>query len=84
MLGAFGEASVTGKPAGDDLIRGKATWLWARALRSGPPPPGLGRRRRWIRESGALDDAEALIARLEGAALAALAALPIDAGSEAN
>lgn len=83
-LGAFGEASVTGKPAGDDLIRGKATWLWARALRSGPPPEGLEPLRRWIRESGSLEDAEALITRLESAALAALAELPIDAGLRAE
>jgi geranylgeranyl diphosphate synthase type I len=28
LLGAFGERSVTGKPAGDDLVRGKRTALW--------------------------------------------------------
>ena len=78
LLGVFGDASVTGKPAGDDLVEGKRTVLVTLA-REGLP--GTQRRifddllgydldgeqvailQRTIRESGAVDRVEAMIAR---------------------
>jgi geranylgeranyl diphosphate synthase type I len=78
VLGAFGDSAVTGKPAGDDLQGRKATWLWARALRlGGEPPAGLEAMRDWVRRSGALSDAEALITRLEREAREALRRMPV-------
>jgi geranylgeranyl diphosphate synthase type I len=78
VLGAFGDSAVTGKPAGDDLQGRKATWLWARALRlGGEPPAGLEAMRDWVRGSGALADAEALITRLEREAREALRRMPV-------
>ena len=79
VLGAFGNTTLTGKPAGDDLHQRKATWLWTRALRrAGDPPPGTPLAD-WVRSSGALDDTEALIADLESQARDALAQLPVAA-----
>ncbi len=40
LLGVFGDPSVTGKPAGDDLIEGKRTVLVALALDALPPADG--------------------------------------------
>jgi geranylgeranyl diphosphate synthase type I len=78
VLGAFGDAALTGKPAGEDLRNRKPTWLWARAhRRAGEPPEGLEARRRWVRASGALADAEVLMRRLEGEAERALDGLPV-------
>jgi geranylgeranyl diphosphate synthase, type I len=37
LLGVFGDPSVTGKPAGDDLVEGKRTVLVALALKASPP-----------------------------------------------
>ena len=37
LLGVFGDPSVTGKPAGDDLLEGKRTVLVALALDACPP-----------------------------------------------
>lgn len=87
VLGAFGDESDTGKPSGDDLRHRKATWLWARALRQGGEPPHGGaaadgdqvrRLRSWMRESGAVAEAEALIGRLRAQALDALGRLPVE------
>ncbi|MGH7866877.1 MAG: polyprenyl synthetase family protein [Candidatus Dormibacteraceae bacterium] len=73
ILGALGQAEVTGKPDGDDLINAKPTWLWARALRLGSvPPEGVEARREWIRSTGALAAAEELIIKLEREAREAL------------
>ncbi|MGH7911216.1 MAG: polyprenyl synthetase family protein [Candidatus Dormibacteraceae bacterium] len=80
VLGAFGDEETTGKPGGDDLLRGKPTWLWARALRlGGAPPEGVGPRREWIKRSGAAADCEALIRVLEARALGAVDGLTEDA-----
>ena len=46
LLGVFGDPSVTGKPAGDDLIEGKRTVLVALALDALPPADGKVARRR--------------------------------------
>ena len=40
LLGVFGDPSVTGKPAGDDLVEGKRTVLVARALDALPEADG--------------------------------------------
>jgi geranylgeranyl diphosphate synthase type I len=81
VLGAFGDSAVTGKPAGDDLLNRKPTWLWARALRlGGEPPSGVEALREWVSASGALPDAEALIDRLQREALGALRRLRVDYG----
>ena len=40
LLGVFGDPTVTGKPAGDDLIEGKRTVLVALALDALPPADG--------------------------------------------
>jgi geranylgeranyl diphosphate synthase type I len=37
LLGVFGDAEATGKPAGDDLVEGKRTVLVALALDAAPP-----------------------------------------------
>jgi geranylgeranyl diphosphate synthase type I len=87
VLGAFGDESDTGKPSGDDLRHRKATWLWARAVRQGGEPPHGGaatdgdqvrRLRSWMRESGAVAEAEALIGRLRAQALDTLGRLPVE------
>lgn len=93
VLGIFGDAEVTGKPAGDDLREGKLTALLAHALRLAPEAEattlaGLaGRRdlnadevaqaRRIISGSGALAAVEAEIAEAIEAAVSCLAAAPI-------
>lgn len=88
VLGVFGEPEVTGKPAGDDLREGKRTILIALTERSAPPEdvafleshlgdPGMNnetvaRLRTIIRNSGALDEAEGIIATTERQVSAAL------------
>lgn len=77
VLGAFGNSSLTGKPSGDDLHHRKGTWLWARALRlAGEPRPDVALAD-WVRSSGALEDTEALIAKLEREAREALRRMPV-------
>lgn len=87
LLGVFGDPSVTGKPAGDDLREGKRTVLVARALAGADEADrsvlraGLGRRdlsdhdvtelRGAIVRSGAVDGVEALIHDLAEPALGA-------------
>ena len=99
VLGVFGDAEVTGKPAGDDLREGKLTALLAHALRLAPDPDatilaGLaGRRdlteaevadaRRIIADSGALDAVVAEIAEAIADALAGLGTAPITAEARA-
>ena len=46
LLGVFGDPSMTGKPAGDDLIEGKRTVLVALALDAAPAGGGRAARRR--------------------------------------
>ncbi len=91
VLGVFGDPSVTGKPAGDDLREGKRTVLVARtaeltddtgrtALRDRLGTiDGVSAVRDLILASGALAAVEADIARLEDQAEAALSALGSDA-----
>lgn len=92
LLGALGDPSTTGKP-GDDLTRGRPTWLLARALTLAAPsvrrqiearigsgggsPAAAAGLRSLIRETGAVDEAEALIARLGADALDALDRMPV-------
>ncbi|MGN6608276.1 MAG: polyprenyl synthetase family protein [Jatrophihabitans sp.] len=77
VLGVFGDPSVTGKPAGDDLSEGKQTLLVALAMERATPAQqrtlrdGLGARalsdadvaglRAVIEDTGALDEVEKLI-----------------------
>ena len=87
VMGAFGDASVTGKPVGGDLREAKPTPLLARAVAAATPAQRevldrVGRSTltdRDVREiqeaivdTGALADLEATITRLTGEALAAL------------
>ncbi|MDQ3627543.1 MAG: polyprenyl synthetase family protein [Actinomycetota bacterium] len=100
VLGVFGDASVTGKPAGDDLREGKRTALLAHAY-AGADEAGrslldtlVGDRglrdeqveqlRAVIRATGALDAVEAQIDALWAAAMAALAIAPVDDAARAS
>lgn len=97
VLGVFGDAEVTGKPAGDDLREGKLTALLAHALRLATEADAArlanlaGRReltdaevaeaRRIIAGSGALAAVEDEIAEATATAVAGLAAAPITDGA---
>ncbi|MGH3447713.1 MAG: polyprenyl synthetase family protein [Nocardioidaceae bacterium] len=88
VLGVFGEPTVTGKPAGDDIREGKRTLLVARAndlatedqsavLKAYFGNPGVGTDgieavQDVMRASGALDAVETVIAELTAAGLSAL------------
>lgn len=87
VLGVFGDPSVTGKPAGDDLREGKRTVLVARAaeltdeagratlLERLGTSDGIDSVRELIESSGALAAVETDIARLEDQAESALSSL---------
>ncbi len=92
VMGAFGDAAVTGKPVGGDLREGKPTPLLARAVRAATPEqlavldlvgrPGLddadvARIQQAIIDTGALDELEAHITALTGRAVASLDVAPI-------
>jgi geranylgeranyl diphosphate synthase type I len=93
VLGVFGEPSVTGKPAGDDLREGKRTVLLARALEKADGPgrslldrlvgvsalkeDDVVRLRAVITESGALQSVEQQIADLSAQARLALDLAPV-------
>jgi geranylgeranyl diphosphate synthase type I len=93
VLGVFGDPSVTGKPAGDDLREGKHTLLTALAMQAADPEQaaaleaGLGDRslddgrvavlRQIILATGALDQVEQRIADRTAAAKQALADAPL-------
>jgi geranylgeranyl diphosphate synthase, type I len=94
LLGVFGDPSVTGKPAGDDLVEGKRTVLVALALDAAPPAQAaeldaalgtplsasdVDRLRRIIDDSGAHAQVEAVIEQLGGMALGALDRADLDA-----
>jgi geranylgeranyl diphosphate synthase type I len=93
VLGVFGDPEVTGKPAGDDLREGKRTVLVALTLEKVPANVGrifeelltsgeiddeqLEFMRTTIRESGALETTERLIAEHSERAIEALASLEV-------
>ena len=94
VLGVFGDPSVTGKPAGDDLREGKRTALVALALETATPSQasvvrrhlgdphlsagGIEALREVIEQTHALRRVETLIDQLMSDALAALQAAPVD------
>ena len=93
LLGVFGDEQVTGKPSGDDLREGKRTMLVALAREQLPTgarrlldellgDPDLDDEQirllqSTIRESGAVDEVEALIARNVVRAITALTDAPL-------
>ncbi len=92
VMGAFGDADVTGKPVGGDLREGKPTPLLARAVRSATPAQRaildlVGRPamddatvadiQQTIIDTGALDELERHIADLAASAVASLDTAPI-------
>jgi geranylgeranyl diphosphate synthase, type I len=97
LLGVFGDADTTGKPAGDDLVEGKRTVLVALALDAARPEDAaeldrmLGtpldanrveQARRIIDESGAHAQVEMVIKELADRALSALDRSPVEAGAK--
>jgi geranylgeranyl diphosphate synthase, type I len=93
VLGVFGEPDVTGKSSSDDIREGKRTLLLARAFdhataeqtavlkaQVGNPAvdaDGIFAVQQVLRDTGALDNVETVIAQLKAAALSALAHAPI-------
>ena len=92
VMGAFGDADLTGKPVGGDLREGKPTPLLARAVRAadrtqrealdlvGRPDltnADIAAIQQVIVDTGALDELEAHIAALTDEALAALDDIPV-------
>jgi geranylgeranyl diphosphate synthase type I len=94
ILGVFGDPSVTGKPAGDDLREGKRTVLIALARADlpatavrlldellGDPELGSDQVRmlqKTLVDAGSVDKVERMIAHNVGLARAALAGAPLD------
>ncbi len=91
VLGAFGDTAITGKPVGDDLREGKPTPLMAIATARANAaqlkelqlvgnhdlsPEQIARVQEVIRETGALDELEAVITRLTDEAIAAVGHVP--------
>ena len=92
IVGTFGDETITGKPRMSDIIEGKKTWLLTRALEkagqagkdvllaaSGNPDLQEAQFDRCldiIRQTGALEEAQALIAQHTQSALKALDAAP--------
>lgn len=93
LLGVFGDPSVTGKPAGDDLREGKRTVLVAMARQKLPASASrlvdellgdpdldaeqISMLQTAMRESGAVDQVERVIAHNVEVAIAALAEAPL-------
>jgi geranylgeranyl diphosphate synthase type I len=98
LLGVFGDSEVTGKPSGDDLREGKRTALIAVAERSMPTsaktvfnemlgdrtltPEQIEVMQSTLRQTGAADEVEKLIADYTEDALLALERAPISAGAK--
>jgi geranylgeranyl diphosphate synthase type I len=92
VMGAFGDADVTGKPVGGDLREGKPTPLLARAVRRATPAQRevldlvgqpemdhdtVARIQQTIVDTGALTELEAHITDLTTLAVRSLDAAPI-------
>ncbi|XKF75868.1 polyprenyl synthetase family protein [Glutamicibacter arilaitensis] len=93
VLGVFGDPSVTGKPAGDDLREGKRTELIAHALALTVPEDRefiqtrlganslsdmeVAKMSKILQESGALSETESSISDLTKQSLAALARIDV-------
>jgi geranylgeranyl diphosphate synthase type I len=92
VMGAFGDAAVTGKPVGGDLREGKPTPLLARAVEAATPAQAevlalvgtqdlsdadVARVQQVIVDTGALADLEATITRLTDEAVVAIGTAPI-------
>ncbi len=93
LLGVFGDAARTGKPAGDDIRDGKRTLLLARAYDGADgkqravldksignrdlDATGLADTQQVLRETGAVDAVETVISQLTQAALASLSGAPL-------
>jgi geranylgeranyl diphosphate synthase, type I len=92
VMGAFGDASITGKPVGGDLREGKPTPLLARAVARATPDQravldlvgdprlsedSVARIQQTIVDTGALDDLERHITNLRDHAICALEDAPI-------
>ena len=75
LLGVFGDPAVTGKPAGDDLRRGKPTTLLLLARQLAPGISGADAEA--IAATGAPEMVEAMIRERVASAIAGLAAAPI-------
>lgn len=100
VLGVFGDPSVTGKPAGDDLREGKRTVLIGYTRASLSPSVGklfdemlssrelteeqVGFLQQTIIGSGALDKVERTITMLSDQAMSALERIQVDLGAKAN
>jgi len=98
LLGVFGDADVTGKPSGDDLREGKRTVLIALTRQSIPSgaraaldellgdpeltPEQIRTMQLTIRESGAVDTVERMIADNVARAIEALDAAPLGAAAK--
>lgn len=99
MLGVFGDPAHTGKPAGDDLREGKRTALVALAAQRSAPeavarlwrlfgdpqltPDGVALLQALIRDSGAPEVVEAMIAERVEAGVAALGGAPVEPAAAA-
>lgn len=93
ILGVFGDPAVTGKPAGDDLREGKRTVLVTLARQKLPGGAGrlfdellgddelddqqIGMLQNAVRDSGAVEQVEKIIAHNVSVALTALADAPL-------
>jgi geranylgeranyl diphosphate synthase type I len=100
LLGVFGDAAVTGKPSGDDLREGKRTVLIALAREAMPggarstldellgdrdlTPAQIETLQITIRDSGAVDEVEAIIAANVERAIEAIEAAPLGARARAQ
>jgi geranylgeranyl diphosphate synthase type I len=99
VIGVFGDAALTGKPVGGDLIEGKPTSLLARAVAAATPEQlvvldrvgapdldaaGVAAIQQVIIETGALVELETAIERLRAEAVAALDDIDISAGARSE